>query len=106
GYTEWSTTLRTNVLKESAKVTTSRRTVRGTDTFTVRAQGLAPGQTYRISLRHQAVKGKADSYGRVVRKVRYEKGLGSSRRTIAVRGFDGKGKVTYLQKVKITHRAR
>ncbi|SKB07553.1 NHL repeat-containing protein [Aeromicrobium choanae] len=106
GYTEWSTTLRTNVLKESAKVTTSRVTLRGTQAFTVRAQGLAPGQRYRISLRHQMVTGKADSYGRVVRKVRYEKGLRSAKRTIVVRGFDGKGKVTYLKKLKVTYRAR
>ena len=106
GYTEWSTTLRTNVVKESAHVRTSRSTVRGTQAFTVRAQGLAPGQRYRISLRHQMVTGKADSYGRVVRKVRYDKGLRSAKRTIVVRGFDGKGKVTYLKKIKVTYRAR
>ena len=106
GYTEWSSTLRTKVVTESAKVATSRATVRGTQAFTVRAQGLAPGQRYRISLRHQMVTGKADSYGRIVRKVRYDKGLKSAKRTIVVRGFDGKGKVTYLKKIKVTHRAR
>ncbi|WP_286930524.1 MULTISPECIES: hypothetical protein [Aeromicrobium] len=106
GHTEWSTTLRTNVIKETAKATASRLTVRGTQAFTIRAQGLAPGQRYRISLRHQMVTGKADSYGRVVRKVRYDKGLRSAKRTIVVRGFDGKGKVTYLKKLKVTYRAR
>ncbi|MFH7323027.1 hypothetical protein [Aeromicrobium sp. JJY06] len=105
GYVEWSTTLRTSRVTEIAKASTSRTVVRDREVFTVRAQGLAPGQRYRISLRHQMVTGKADSHGRVVRKVRYGKGLKSAKRTIVVRGFDG-AKVTYLKKIRVTHRVR
>lgn len=105
GYVEWSTTLRTSRVTEVAKASTSRKVVRDREVFTVRAQGLAPGQRYRISLRHQMVTGKADSHGRVVRKVRYGKGLKSAQRTIVVRGFEG-SKVTYLKKLRVTHRVR
>lgn len=105
GYVEWSTTLRTSRVTEVAKASTSRKVVRDREVFTVRAQGLAPGQRYRISLRHQMVTGKADSHGRVVRKVRYGKGLKSAKRTIVVRGFEGR-KVTYLKTLRVTHRVR
>lgn len=105
GYAEFSTVLRTSVITEAAKAAPSRKVVRGTDRFVVRAQGLAPGQRYRISIRHRTFTGHADSHGRVERTVRYGKGLRSVRRTIIVRGFDGT-KVTYLERFTVTYRAR
>ncbi|MFS0883674.1 NHL repeat-containing protein [Aeromicrobium sp. 179-A 4D2 NHS] len=105
GHTEFSTVLKTAVVKEAAKVAPSRKVVRGTDAFAVRAQGLAPGQRYRISIRHRMFTGTADSHGRVVRTVRYGKGLKSGKRTVIVRGFTGT-KVTYTKRFTITYRAR
>lgn len=105
GYTEFSTVLTSAAVKETAKVAPSRKVVRGTDTFVVKAQGLAPGQRYRISIRHRMFTGKADSHGRIARTVRYGKGLKSAKRTIIVRGYTGK-KVTYLKKFTVTYRAR
>lgn len=105
GYTEFSTVLKTAPVKETAKVAASRKVVKGTDKFVVKAQGLAPGQRYRISIRHRMFSGKADSHGRIARTVRYQKGLKSAKRTIIVRGYTGK-KVTYLKKFTVTYRAR
>jgi len=105
GYAEWTTLLKAGPVKEAAKATSSRKVVRGTDRFVVRAQGLAPGQRYRISIRHRTFTGTADSHGRLVRTVRYGKGLKSGKRTVIVRGFTGT-KVTYAKRFTITYRAR
>lgn len=105
GYTEWSTVLTTSVVKEKSTVAPSRKVVRGTDAFVVRAQGMEPGQRYRISIRHRMFTGRADSHGRVARSVRYGTGLKSGQRTVIVRGFTG-SKVTYLKKFTVTYRGR
>ncbi|MCL3838335.1 NHL repeat-containing protein [Aeromicrobium duanguangcaii] len=106
GYADWSTVVKTGLVKETAKVTVSPKKVRGAAKFTIRAQGLAPGQRYRISLRTKKVTGKADSRGRIVRKIRYKAGLVSKKRVITVRGYDSRGKVDYVKKVKVVHRAK
>lgn len=106
GYAEQAMVIRTGLVKETALMTVTPRTIKGTQKFTVRARGLAPNQRYQIVTAGKDVRGKADSYGRVVRTIKYGKGLGSKTRLVGVRGYNARGRTTFAKKVRVTYRAR
>lgn len=103
GFDTWSGVVTSGIVKETARVT-APASVKGTKKFTVRVQGLAPGQRYRIVSTGIKVSGKADSYGRATRSVKFGKKVRAGKQTVTVQGLDARGKVTWVKKTKITHR--